>query len=198
MPEGESSRAGGGETEGNEDMITPGAFYTMSCKMEATIGQRQWDSKGGVVGSSGIVGVGSGAGDSSDKPSEKIPVLSFAGHAGEEGEIGSAARSYLRHVQAWERVTRLREHHRGVAPYSALKERARLEAEALDLDKLSSASGVSYFKGWLMDIEVMQAGRIMSQFCRVLRRNNDQSVRSFADRMVARLSEVTLPENVLA
>ena len=50
--------------------------------------------------SSGIVGVGSGAGDSSDKL--------IAGHAGEEGEIGSATRSYLRKVEAWERGSRLR------------------------------------------------------------------------------------------
>ena len=155
--------------------------------------------------SSGMFELGSGAGEHSDKPTEKIPVPSFAGHAGEEGEIGSAARSYLRKVEAW--VTRLPEHHRGVALYSALKERAWVEAEALDLDRLSSGSGVAYFKTWVrerfMDIEVTQVGRIMSQFFRVLRRGNDQSVRSFTgdfDRMVARLSEVqvTLPENVLA
>ena len=49
--------------------------------------------------SSGMFELGSGAGEHSDKPTEKIPVPSFAGHAGEEGEIGSAARSYLRKVE---------------------------------------------------------------------------------------------------
>ncbi|CAE7462138.1 GIP [Symbiodinium sp. CCMP2456] len=157
--------------------------------------------------SSGAMGLGSGAGDYSDKPSEKIPVPSFSGHSGEEGEIGSAARSFLRKVEAWERVTRLPEHHRGVALYSALKDRAWVEAEALELDQLSCETGVSYFKAWVrerfMDIEVTQVGRIMSQFFRVLKRSNDQSVRSFTgdfDRMVSRLAEVqvTLPETVLA
>ena len=121
--------------------------------------------------SSGAMGFGSGAGDLSDKPTEKIPVPSFSGQSGEEGEIGSAARSYLRKVEAWERVTRLPEHHRGVALYSALKERVWVEAEALDLDRLSSEAGVTYFKAWIrerfMDIEVTQVGHIMSQFFRV-------------------------------
>ena len=73
---------------------------------------------------------------------------------------------------------------RGVALYSALKDRAWVEAEALDLDLLSDEAGSQYFKAWVkerfMDVEVTQVGRVMSQFFRVLKRGHDQSVRSFS------------------
>ena len=140
----------------------------------------------------------------SDRPTEKIPVPSFNGASGEEGEVGSSARSYLRKVEAWERVTRLPPHQRGVALYTALRDRAWVDSEALDLENLGGAFGVKYFKAWIkeryMDVEVTQVGRIMSQF---FRGSSDQSVRSFSgefDRLVARLAEVqvVLPETVLA
>ena len=132
---------------------------------------------------------------------------SFNGASGEEGEVGSTARSFLRKVEAWERVTRLPPHQRGVALYTALRDRAWVDSEALNLENLSGARGTEYFKAWIkeryMDVEVTQVGRIMSQFFRVLKRGSDQSVRSFSgefDRLVARLAKVNvvLPGTVLA
>ena len=146
-------------------------------------------------------------GTSGERATEKIPVPVFSGIAGEEGEVGSTARSFLRRVEAWERVTRLPSNQRGVALYTALKDKAWVEAEALNIEHLSREDGAVYFKNFIkqryMDIEVTQVGRIMSQFFRVLKRGNEESVRAFTgefDRMVARLSEVqvTLPETVLA
>ncbi|CAE6970015.1 Kcnh2, partial [Symbiodinium sp. KB8] len=146
-------------------------------------------------------------GTGGERPSEKIPVPTFTGAAGEEGEVGSTARSYLRRVEAWERVTRMPAGQRGVALYTALKDKAWVEAEALDLNKLSGEQGAKYMKDFIkeryMDIEVTQVGRSMTQFFRVLKRNHDDSVRTFIgefDRQVARLAEVqvVLPETVLA
>ena len=146
-------------------------------------------------------------GNGGERATEKIPVPTFSGLAGEEGEVGSTARSYLRRVEAWERVTRMTPNQRGVALYTALKDKAWVEAEALSIERLSVDTGTQYFKDFIkqryMDVEVTQVGRIMSQFFRVLKRGNDESVRTFTgefDRMVARLAEVqvVLPETVLA
>ena len=63
------------------------------------------------------------------------------GASGEEAEVGSSAHSYLRRVDAWERVTRMPMHQRGIALYTSLRERAWVEAEALDINRLSSAKG---------------------------------------------------------
>ena len=128
-------------------------------------------------------------------PTEKIPGPSFNFKAPARKERSEA---FLWKAEAWEMVTQLPGHHRGIALYSALKDKAWVEAED---------HGAVYCKAWIrercMDVEVIQVGRIMSQFLKNLRRGNEQSVPAFTgefDRLVARLSvaQVTLPETVLA
>ena len=97
-----------------------------------------------------------------DEPTEKTPVPTFNKQAGEEGEVGSSARSYLRR---WRHGTACGSEGRGTVG-------------RLDLDLLSDENGAQYFKAWVkerfMDVEVTQVGRVMSQFFRVLKRGHDQ------------------------
>ncbi|CAE7480578.1 GIP [Symbiodinium sp. CCMP2592] len=103
-------------------------------------------------------------------PSEKMVVPSFSGtaDAGDEN-LGQTARSYLRQIAAWRRMTRL-------AP---------------------EAQGLTYLISWVkdryLDVEITQVGRCLSDFFRKLRRKPGQSVRDYLsdfDRSLARLNEV--------
>ena len=53
-----------------------------------------------------------------------------------------------------------------------------MEAEALDSDLLSDGSGAQDLKAWVKErfMDGSHAGRIISQFFRVLKRGHDQSV----------------------
>ena len=130
-------------------------------------------------------------------PSEKMIVPSFSGKAGENEDIGTTARSYLRQVSAWRRMTRMTEDQQGLTLYQHLTDKAWVDAERLDVDRLASKDGVEYLLEWIkdryLDVEVTQIGRSLSGFFRGLHRKANQSVRDYMaefDRAFARLGEV--------
>ena len=53
-------------------------------------------------------------------------------------ELGASARSYLRQVDAWTKVTRLPQDQRALVLYQHLQGRAWIEAEELDVETLAS------------------------------------------------------------
>ena len=91
------------------------------------------------------------------RSSEKLTVPEFCGE-GSDSEVGKAARSYVRKIQAWVRNTKLPPTQRALALYSALKDRAWVYAEELDIDRLGSEEGMGYYLDWVqtrfMDVEV--------------------------------------------
>ncbi|CAE7293046.1 RE1 [Symbiodinium sp. CCMP2592] len=140
----------------------------------------------------------SGLSEGGRGPSEKMVVPSFSGttDTGDEN-LGQTARSYLRQIAAWRRMTRLAPEAQGLTLYQNLSGRAWVEAERLNVDKLAEASGVDYLVSWVkdryLDVEITQVGRCLSDFFRKLRRKPGQSVRDYLsdfDRSLARLNEV--------
>ncbi|CAE7658216.1 RE1 [Symbiodinium sp. CCMP2456] len=128
-------------------------------------------------------------------PSEKIMVPIFRGE-GEGGELGTSARSYLRQVAAWERMTKLGASQRALVLYQHLQGAAWINAEQLAVDKLSSPDGVEYFKAWVtqhyLDIEVTSIGRSLSDLFRKLKRRPAQTFRDYVaeyNRLSARVAE---------
>ena len=82
------------------------------------------------------------------KPTERVKVPTFDGGTSDDKDaesIGRSARSYVRRVQAWLRVTKLPPAHRALALYDALTDKAWVVAEELDLDVLSTSQGVPFF-----------------------------------------------------
>ena len=61
-------------------------------------------------------------------------------------ELGASARSYLRQVDAWTKVTRLPEEQRALVLHQHLQGRAWIEAEELDVETLASTQGMTIFK----------------------------------------------------
>ncbi|CAE6922017.1 RE2 [Symbiodinium sp. CCMP2592] len=142
-------------------------------------------------------------------PSERMLVPSFSGDvgAGEGSDLGSTARSYLRQVAAWQKMTRISANRQGLVLYQHLSGKAWIEAERLDIDKLSGPSGSAYFVEWIreryLDVQVTQVGRSLSEFFRKLRKKPGQNIRDYVgefDRAQARLEECgcTLPDIALA
>ena len=130
------------------------------------------------------------------RSSEKLTVPEFCGE-GSDSEVGKTARSYVRKIQAWVRSTKLPPTQRALALYSALKDRAWVYAEELDIDRLGSEEGMGYYLDWVqtrfMDVEVSKISQMMTDLFRRCRRCQDQSVRDFNvefERMVLRLHEV--------
>ena len=136
--------------------------------------------------------------DFSRGPSEKMIVPTFSGQTSSSGDdLGMSARSYLRQISAWRRMTRMSEDQQGLTLYQHLTDRAWIDAERLDMDRLASRQGVDYFVEWIkdryLDVQVTQIGRSLSGFFRGLRRRSDQSVRDYMaefDRAYSRLTEV--------
>ncbi|CAE7226615.1 RE2, partial [Symbiodinium necroappetens] len=136
--------------------------------------------------------------DATRGPSERMVVPSFSGNTGDSGDdIGTTARSYLRQVAAWRRMTRLGEEQQGLTLYQHLKDKAWIDAERLDMDQLASRNGVDYLVEWVreryLDVQVTQVGRSLSGFFRSLRRKANQTVRDYMadfDRAHSRLLEV--------
>ena len=130
-------------------------------------------------------------------PSERLVVPGFSGSLDDgSDDLGSSARSYLRQVQAWQRMTRLSPNRQALVLYSHLRGKAWVEAERLDMDKLSAPDGVSYLTQWVreryLDVQVTQVGRSLSEFFRKLRKKGGQSMRDYIgefDRAHARLVE---------
>ncbi|OLP82117.1 Copia protein [Symbiodinium microadriaticum] len=139
------------------------------------------------------------------RASEKLAVPSFSGEDGED--VGGSARSYLRQVEAWRRMTLLPATQQGLVLYQNLTGKAWIAAEELSVDRLASSDGVEYFVQWLnarfLDLEVARIGRAFSEFFRKLRRKPSQSIREYNteyDRLHARLREVgcSLPQECAA
>ncbi|CAE7319506.1 unnamed protein product, partial [Symbiodinium microadriaticum] len=136
--------------------------------------------------------------ENSRGPSEKMVVPTFDGEINSAyDDIGSSARSYVRQVNAWKRMTRLSPDQQALTLYQNLSGKAWIDAEKLDMDSLAAPGGVEYFLGWIkeryLDVQITQVGRSLSGFFRGLRRKPTQSVREYLsefDRAHARLNEI--------
>ncbi|CAE7540486.1 RE2 [Symbiodinium natans] len=122
-------------------------------------------------------------------------------------DLGTSARSYLRQVEAWRRMTQQPVSQQGLVLYQHLSGRAWIAAEELSVARLGTSDGVAYFIAWIttrfLDLEITRIGRAFSDFFRRLRRRPGQSVREYNteyDRLHARLREVgcNLPEDCAA
>lgn len=82
------------------------------------------------------------------RSTEKLTVPEFSGE-GSDTEVGKIARSYVRRIQAWVRSTKLPPYQRALAFYTALKDRAWVYAEELDIDRLGSEGGMNYYLDWV-------------------------------------------------
>ncbi|CAE7326464.1 GIP [Symbiodinium sp. CCMP2456] len=139
------------------------------------------------------------------RPSEKLSVPVFTGE--DDDDVGTSARSYLRQVEAWRRLTFLPNNQQGLVLYRHLAGKAWVAAEELNVDALSREDGVHYLMSWLrnryLDLEVTRIGKALSEMFRKLRRKQGQSIRDYNaeyDRLHARLKEVgcMLPEECSA
>ena len=79
------------------------------------------------------------------RASEKLTVPSFTGD--DVDDVGGSARSYLRQVEAWRRMTYLRSSQQGLVLYQHLGGKAWIAAEELSLARLGSHEGVTTW--WL-------------------------------------------------
>ena len=69
-------------------------------------------------------------------PSERMVVPSFSGAVeNEDNDVGASARSYLRQVMAWRKMTRLSADKQALVLYQHLTQKAWVEAENLDVDR---------------------------------------------------------------
>ena len=120
---------------------------------------------------------------------------------------GNSARSYLRQIEVWKRITRLPPNQLGLILYQHLSGKAWIAAEELSVARLSTPDGLGYFTSWVsarfLDLEVARIGRAFSDFFRRLRRKPTQTIREYNteyDRLHGRLREVgcSLPEECAA
>ena len=134
--------------------------------------------------------------------SERMAVPTFNAE-GSGDALGLSARSYLRQLDAWCKVTRAPASQRALLLYQSLGGRAWVEAEELNVDDLGTDAGVSILKAWIQEryqeVEVSKIAEALTQFFRKLRRQPSQTVREFNsafDRAYARLIEIDckLPE----
>ena len=95
------------------------------------------------------------------RPSEKLSVPVFNG--GDDEDVGTSARSYLRQVEAWRRLTYLPSNQQSLVLYRHFAGKAWVAAEELSVDALSRDDGVHYLTSWLrnryLDLEVTRARR---------------------------------------
>ena len=142
---------------------------------------------------------------SQGRPSERLSVPSF--QADDTEDLGGSARSYLRQIEAWRRMTYLPPEQQALVLYQNLGGKAWVAAEELSVAKLASPGGIQYYVSWIsarfLDLEVARVGKAFSDFFRRLRRKNGQSIREYNteyDRLHARLREVgcQLPEDCAA
>ena len=124
-------------------------------------------------------------------------VPTFSGTIAEgDDDLGASARSYLRQISAWVKMTRVTKDRQALVLYQHLQGRAWVEAEGLDIDKLATTAGLEYYLDWVkeryLDVQVTQVGRSLSEFFRKLKKKPGQSIRDFVgeyDRAHARLVE---------
>ena len=134
--------------------------------------------------------------------SEKMAVPTF-GASGIGEELGVSARSYLRQVEAWSKVTRTDPSQQALLLYQHLSGRAWVESEELNVDDLASSRGLSIFKSWIreryQEVEVSRIAEALTLFFKKMKRQSGQSIREFNsvfDRGHSRLLEIDckLPE----
>ncbi|CAE7721415.1 GIP [Symbiodinium sp. KB8] len=134
--------------------------------------------------------------------SEKMAVPSF-GAKGTGDELGMSARSYLRQVEAWSKVTRTDPTQQALLLYQNLSGRAWVESEELNVDDLASSQGLKIFKSWIreryQEVEVSRIAEALTLFFKKMKRQAGQSIRGFNsvfDRGHSRLLEIDcrLPE----
>ncbi|CAE7596688.1 unnamed protein product, partial [Symbiodinium necroappetens] len=158
---------------------------------------------GGKVTADGMTMAHSQAGDGKDPmiTARDLDPLS------DSDDLGNSARSYLRQIEVWRRITRLPPSQLGLVLYQHLGGKAWIAAEELSVSRLSTNGGLQYFTGWVaarfLDLEVARIGRAFSDFFRKLRRRPGQTIREYNteyDRLHGRLREVgcSLPEECAA
>ncbi|CAE7717731.1 RE2 [Symbiodinium sp. CCMP2592] len=134
--------------------------------------------------------------------SERMAVPSFSAEGVGE-ELGQSARSYLRQVEAWTKVTRTPASQRALLLYQNLTGRAWVESEELQVSDLAKDDGLDVFKRWVQEryqeVEVSKIAESLTCFFKRLRRQPGQSIREFNslfDRAHTRLLEIEcrLPE----
>ena len=135
-----------------------------------------------------------GPGEERGGGADKIVVPEFSA---EDDREGGKARGYLRKVEAWKRVTRIKPHKQALVLYNSLTGRAWRDAEELDLACLDCDTGVDHFIAWVtnryLDKEVIKAGRYMSEFFKQFKRQPSQEIRDYNtefDRHLSKLKEI--------
>ncbi|CAE7506765.1 GIP [Symbiodinium sp. CCMP2592] len=167
-----------------------------------------WNSSGTGTGdastraTSGGVSADQGAPANKGSFSEKMAVPSFdASSTGDE--LGVSARSYLRQVDAWVKVTRTPKGQQALLLYQHLSGRAWVESEELSVDALAGETGLKVLWDWIQEryqeVEVSKIAESLTAFFRRLKRQPGQTIREFNsafDRSHSRLLEIDcrLPE----
>ena len=119
---------------------------------------------------------------------------------------GVKARGYLRKVEAWRRVTKVKSHKQALMLYNHLSGRAWRDAEELDLEWLDGEAGMSHFIDWVRNRYLEgghQGWQVHDGLFKNLKMHHNQDVKEFNqefDRQSARLKEVgcALPAICLA
>ena len=129
-------------------------------------------------------------------PSEKMIIPTFSGDVEGTGDLGTSARSYLRQIAAWEKMTKLAPDQRALVLYQNLRGSAWVNSESLCVDDLAQGDGVQVLKDWItqhyLDVEVTQVGRSLSDLFRKLKRKPSQTFRDYTsefNRLLARVTE---------
>ncbi|CAE7698950.1 RE1 [Symbiodinium sp. CCMP2592] len=144
----------------------------------------------------------SGKADSKGSFSEKMAVPTF-GATGSGDELGVSARSYLRQIEAWSKVTRTAPAQQALLLYQNLSGRAWVESEELNVEDLASERGLQIFKSWVreryQEVEVSRIAEALTLFFKKMKCQSGQSIREFNsvfDRSHSRLLEIDckLPE----
>ncbi|CAE7468484.1 GIP, partial [Symbiodinium sp. CCMP2456] len=116
-------------------------------------------------------------------PSERLIIPTFSGDVEGTGDLGTSARSYLRQIAAWEKMTKLTPDQRALVLYQNLQGSAWVNSESLCVEDLARRDGVQVLKDWItqhyLDIEVTQVGRSLSDLFRKLRRKPSQTFRDY-------------------
>ena len=102
--------------------------------------------------------------ENSRRSRERVVVPTFDGEINATyDDLGSSARSYVRQVNSWRRMTRLSSDHQALTLYQNLSGKAWVDAEKLHMDRLAASDGVDYFLGWIkeryLDVQITQVGR---------------------------------------
>ena len=129
-------------------------------------------------------------------PSEKLLIPTFSGDVEGTGDLGTSARSYLRQIAAWEKMTKLSPDQRALVLYQNLQGSAWVNSESLCVDDLAQKDGVQVLRSWItqhyLDVEVTQVGRSLSDLFRKLKRRSNQTFRDYTsefNRLLARVTE---------